>query len=165
MNAMCGKLRFELNAKKRKISECLGWEGVYRGMWWRDAPEVTARMAPSWPDDITSRRLQLRSTTPLVCHWRLHSVTDENLRTCSSSTLNSSSMYTSKTNPRVYGMKAYSISLWAYLLSEYQLLHISIPGIEAISKSLHLAYYSFFVTHFLMPNLIKVVITDRFTRI
>lgn len=100
------------------------------------------------------------------------SLTDENLRTCSSSTLNSSCMYSSKTNPRVYGMKAftsyskqyYSISLWAYLLSEYQLLHISIPGIEAISTSLHLAYH-FFVTHFLMPNLIKVVITDRFTRI
>lgn len=32
MTAMCGKLRFELNAKKRKISECLGGEGVYRGM-------------------------------------------------------------------------------------------------------------------------------------
>lgn len=111
MTAMCGKLRFELNAKKRKISECLGWEGVYRGMWWRDAPEVTARMAPSWPDDITSRRLQLRSTTPLVC---LHSVTDENLRTQAVCT-----------HPKLtlvsYSKQYYSISLWAYLLSEYQL--------------------------------------------
>lgn len=64
---------------------------------------------------------------------------------------NSSSMYTSKTNPRVYGMKAfyviqyYSMSLWAYLLSEYQ-LSIYTNLIEAINKSLHLAY-SFFVTN------------------
>lgn len=134
MTAMCGKLRFELNAKKWKISECLGWEGVYRGMWWRDAPEVTARMAMTLPVAGCSCAPPLRScVTDVFTPWLMR--------------ISELKQYVLTLVYTAYSKQYYSIRLWAYLLSEYQLLHISTPEIEAISKSLHLAY-SFFVTHF-----------------